>query len=151
TMLTDEQIATIHRLHFEENWTIRKIASHLHIGRRTIAKYLVNPAPVAVRSRSSKLDPFKPMIQDWLRQDSTVTAAVIEQRLRQQGFAGGHTIIRDYLQATRQETKKRRAYVRMEPGAGERFEIDWGHFGSLAYDGAPRKLYAFCLVECHSR
>src|SRR5919205_370204 len=117
-MLTDEQIATIHRLHFVENWTVRKIASHLHIGRRTITKYLANPAPVAVqRSRSSKLDPFKPMIQDWLQQD----------------------------------TKKRRAYVRMEPGAGERFEIDWGHFGSLVYDGAPRKLYAFCLVECHSR
>jgi transposase len=135
-----------------EHWTLRKIARHLHIGRRTIAKYLANPAPVAVhRSRSSKLDPFKPMIQDWLQQDPTVTGAVIEQRLRQQGFSGGHTIIRDYLYAIRQETKQRRAYVRMEPVAGERFEIDWGHFGSLVYDGAPRKLYAFCLIECHSR
>ena len=35
--------------------------------------------------------------------------------------------------------------------AGERFEIDWAHFGSLIYNGAPRKLYAFALVECHSR
>lgn len=151
-MLTDEQIATIHRLHFVENWTVRKIARHLHIGRRTIAKYLANPAPVTVqRSRSSKLDAFKPMIQDWLQQDPTVTSAVIEQRLHQQGFSGGHTIIRDYVHAIRQETNKRRAYVRMEPAAGERFEIDWGHFGSLVYDGATRKLYAFCLVECHSR
>lgn len=151
-MLTDEQIATIHRLHFVENWTVRKIARHLHIGRRTIAKYLTNPAPGAVqRSRSSKLDSFKPMIQDWLQQDPTVTGTVVEQRLRQQGFSGGHTIIRDYLHAVRQDTKKRRAYVRMEPAAGERFEIDWGHFGALIYDGAPRKLYAFCLIECHSR
>src|SRR5262249_26691176 len=109
-MLTDEQIATIHRLHFAENWTIRKIASHLHIGRRKIAKYLTTPAPAPVqRSRSSKLDPFKPMIQDWLQQDPTVTATVVEQRLRQQGFDCGHTIIRDYLHAIRQETKKRRA------------------------------------------
>ena len=92
-MLTDEQIATIHRLHFVENWTLRKIARHFHIGRRTIAKYLANPAPAAVhRSRSSKLDPYKPLIQDWLQQDPTVTATVIEQRLRQLGFAGGHTI-----------------------------------------------------------
>jgi len=44
-----------------------------------------------------------------------------------------------------------RAYVRMEPGPGERFEIDWGHFGALLYQGHARKLYAFCLVECHSR
>ncbi|HZD11036.1 MAG TPA: IS21 family transposase, partial [Candidatus Binatia bacterium] len=41
--------------------------------------------------------------------------------------------------------------VRMEPSAGERFEIDWGHFGALLYQGHARKLYAFCLVECHSR
>ena len=39
----------------------------------------------------------------------------------------------------------------MEPSAGERFDIDWGHFGALLYNGTPRKLYAFCLVECHSR
>jgi transposase len=44
-----------------------------------------------------------------------------------------------------------RAYVRMEAAAGERFEIDWGHFGVLSYQGHARKLYAFCLVECHSR
>src|SRR5260370_14564954 len=34
---------------------------------------------------------------------------------------------------------------------GERFEIDWGHFGALDYQGDQRKLYAFALVECHSR
>ena len=37
------------------------------------------------------------------------------------------------------------------PAPGERFDIDWGHFGALIYNGTPRKLYAFCLVECHSR
>jgi len=39
----------------------------------------------------------------------------------------------------------------MEPSPGERFEIDWGHFGALDYQGDQRKLYAFCLVEGHSR
>ena len=67
------------------------------------------------------------------------------------GYDGGITIIKDYLQAVRRSSAARRAYVRMEPAAGERFDIDWGHFGALAYNGATRKLYAFCLVECHSR
>ena len=49
------------------------------------------------------------------------------------------------------QTASRRAFVRMEPSPGERFDIDWGHFGVLLYNGTPRKLYAFCLVECHSR
>jgi transposase len=39
----------------------------------------------------------------------------------------------------------------MEPGPGERFEVDWGHFDTLSYQGHARKLYAFCLVECRSR
>ena len=39
----------------------------------------------------------------------------------------------------------------MEPIAGERFEVDWGHFGALDYSGDSRKLYAFALVDAHSR
>ena len=151
-MLTNEQIDTIHRLHFVEKWTIRKIAKHLHIGRRSIAKYLSKPVQTPLhRTRTSKLDSFKPAIEEWLEQDPSVTAAVIFQGLRDRGFTGGYTIVKDHLQAVRAETKTRRAFVRMEPAAGERFEIDWGHFGALVYEGDARKLYAFCLIECHSR
>lgn len=151
-MLTPEQINDIHRLHWAEKWPVRKIARHLHIGRRTIAKYLEAPAPARTRrDRTSKLDPFKPAITDLLRQDPTANAPVIAQRLRPLGYDGGFTIVKDYLRAVRQDSAARRAYVRMEPAAGERFDIDWGHFGALVYNGATRKLYAFCLVECHSR
>jgi len=38
---------------------------------------------------------------------------------------------------------KTRAFVRVEPSPGERFEVDWGHFGVLDYFGDKRKLYAF--------
>jgi DNA-binding transcriptional regulator LsrR (DeoR family) len=48
-MLTTEQINTLHRLHFAEHWSIRKIARHLHLGRRTIAQYLAKPARTAAR------------------------------------------------------------------------------------------------------
>ncbi|MGA8439273.1 MAG: DDE-type integrase/transposase/recombinase [Candidatus Sulfotelmatobacter sp.] len=61
------------------------------------------------------------------------------------------SILKDYLHTARTQTSAQRAYVRMEPAPGERFEIDWGHFGALLYQGQARKLYAFCLVECHSR
>ena len=67
-MLTPDQINDIHRLHWAEKWPLRKIARHLHIGRRTIAKYLQAPAPAPTRrDRASKLDPFKPAIDDLLR------------------------------------------------------------------------------------
>jgi len=93
-MLTPEQINNIHRLHWGEKQSVRKIARQLHLGRRTIAKYLTTPAPPPVhRDRSSKLDSFKPAIAELLEQDSTVSVALIEQRLRAQGFDGGMTIV----------------------------------------------------------
>jgi transposase len=151
-MLTTEQINTIHRLHFAEHWSIRKIARHLHIGRRTIAQYLVTPARTAARrQRASKLDPFKATIAELLEQDAEASAVVVAQRLRPLGFDGGLSILKEHLQRVRMHRQAKRAYVRMEPAAGERFEIDWGHFGVLSYQGHARQLYAFCLVECHSR
>jgi transposase len=151
-MLTADQINTIHRLHLIEKWPLRKIARHLKIGRRTLAKYLETPAPpVTHRDRRSKLDPFKPAIAELLEKDPAAPATVLIEHLRTLGFEGGITILKDYLQAVRMETKNRRAYVRVEPSPGERFDIDWGHFGALLYNGSPRKLYAFCLVESHSR
>jgi hypothetical protein len=41
--------------------------------------------------------------------------------------------------------------VRIESNPGDCFQIDWGHFGAIDYQGDKRKLYAFCCIECHSR
>ncbi|MBL8217957.1 MAG: IS21 family transposase [Bryobacterales bacterium] len=151
-MLTSEQINAIHRLHWAEHWSTRRIANHLHIGRDTIAKYLHNPAPaVSRRQRGSILDPFKPAIQEMLEKDPRVSAQLVRDKLHPLGYQGGFTLVKDYLQALRTHASPQRAYVRMEPPPGDRFEMDWGHFGSLDYNGAWRKLYAFCLIECHSR
>jgi len=151
-MLTTDQINDLYRLYWSERWPIRKIERHLRMSWRTIKKYLDAPAQgPALRQRDSKLDPFKPTIAEWLEKDPSVPAAVIEQRLRPLGYRGGHTILRDYVHNARPPLKPKRAFLRMEPPPGERFEVDWGHFGVLDYAGDKRKLYAFALVEAHSR
>jgi hypothetical protein len=58
---------------------------------------------------------------------------VIARQLRALGFDGGLSILKEHLHSVRPNTQSKRAYVRMEPGPGERFEIDWGHFGVLSY------------------
>jgi transposase len=151
-MLSPEQINDLHRFYWSERWTIRKIERHLHMSWRTIKKYLDAPAQNASqRQRESKLDAFKSMIADWLEKDPTVTAAVIQQRLRPLGYRGGHSILREHVHHLRPQLKPARAFLRMEPPPGERFEVDWGHFGVLPYSGDARKLYAFALVDAHSR
>jgi AraC-like DNA-binding protein len=105
-MLTAEQINTIHRLHFAERWSIRKIARHLHIGRRTIAQYLAtSPRTPARRKRASKLDPFKATIAELLDQDAEASAVLIAQKLRSLGFDGGLSILKEYLQRVRMNTQ----------------------------------------------
>ncbi|MBM3535734.1 MAG: IS21 family transposase [Alphaproteobacteria bacterium] len=151
-MLTTDQINDLHRLYWSEHWPIRKIERHLRMSWRTIKKYLDTPAQArAQRQRESKLDPFKTTIAEWLEKDPSVTAAVIEQKLRPLGYRGGHTILREYVHAARPPLKSSRAFLRMEPPPGERFEVDWGHFGVFDYSGDKRKLYAFAVVEAHSR
>jgi len=151
-VLNAQPINEIHRLYHDEHWSMRKIARHLHLARKTIRKYLDSPAPVpALRQRTSKLDPFKATVAELLEPDPHASAVVIRQRLQPLGYQGGITILRAYISSLRTKLHQLRAFVRMEPGAGERFEIDWGHFGALDYQGDKRKLYAFCLVEGHSR
>jgi len=89
-------------------------------------------------SAASKLDPFKPAIAEFLEQDAHAPATVIAQRLRQLGFSGGLSILKEYLHRVRAQASAKRAYVRMEPGPGERFEVDWGHFDALFYQGHAR-------------
>ena len=101
-MLDTEQINDLHRLYWSEHWPIRKIEKQLNIGWKTIRKYLDAPAQnCAHRDRPSKLDPFKAAISEWIEKDSTVTAAVIEQRLRAMGYDGGHSILRGYVRNIR--------------------------------------------------
>jgi hypothetical protein len=92
-MLTPEQINEIHRLHFVEKWSQRRIAKHLNIGRHTLAKYLLTPAPPpSRRDRVSKLDAFKPALTELLERDAQAPASVLMQRLQTLGYDGGITI-----------------------------------------------------------
>jgi transposase len=149
--ITDDKINEIHRLGWGEEWSERRIANALGLDRGTVHKYLHNPYRVPVtRSRTSKLDPYKELIYDLVQRDPKVTSAILLRHLRSIGYTGGRTIIGDYLRTIRPRRKKR-AFVRIEVSPGDRFEVDWGHFGALDYDGDPRKLYAFAMIECHSR
>jgi transposase len=151
-MLTSDQINDLHRLYVSEKWPIRKIERHLNMGWKTIKKYLETPAQGgAARERRSKLDPFKAVIAECLEKDPCITAALILQQIKDLGYSGSHAILQEYVRKVRPQPASKRAFVRMEPFAGERFEVDWAHFDVLNYSGDLRKLYAFALIDAHSR
>ena len=148
-MIDRRLVFEIHRL-ADEGLSVRKIARALKLDRATVDKYLAEPNPVrAPVIRASKLDPFKEMIQQLLERDRDASATVIRQRLKAHGFDGGLTIVRAYLRKVRPKPKE--AFIRFESRPGQQFQLDWGHFGSLAYGSTSRKLYALAVIECHSR
>ncbi|MDY6791758.1 MAG: IS21 family transposase [Thermodesulfobacteriota bacterium] len=145
-------IFEIHRLN-DLNWSERKIARYLRIGRSTVKKYLNNPDHTSAKrkKRASKLDVYRELINQLLKQDPQVKAPVVLQRIRNQGFDGRITIVRDYLLKLRGRQSSRRAFIRFESPPGKQLQIDWGHFGHLQYGQTKRKLYALAVIESYSR
>ena len=146
-------IEAIYRMSHEQKLSHREISRQLGVARKTILKYLENPlANTVVRKpRLSKLDSFKPVIRELLDQCPRASSVVIAQRIRPLGYTGGRSILQEYVATLRRVQQPPRAYVRVESSPGDCFQIDWGHFGALDYQGDRRKLYAFCCIECHSR
>jgi len=137
----------------EQGFSIRSIARQLQIDRETVTKYLADVGPVKARRaiQKSKLDPYKEMIAGMICQCSDVKAPVVLQRIKDKGFTGEITIVRDLLRQLRGESLQRQAFIRFETEPGEQIQIDWGHFPSLTYGADRRKLYALAVVEGHSR
>ncbi len=151
-MIDRQTVFEIHRLH-NLGWKERKIARKLAISRPTVRKYIEDPEPVRQHRnpRGSKLNPFRDLIQAFVEEDPEVNAAVILQHIKEQGFDGKITIVRDYLRALRGQRRLPTAFIRFESDPGKQMQIDWGHFGHLVYKDTKRKLYALAVIECYSR
>lgn len=150
-MLDRRTVFEIHRLK-DEGGSVRGIAKRLGINRETVTHYLEHPDQVITkRTRSSKLTPYYELIDELLKEDPSVKAPVILQRISAVGFEGEITILRDYLREKRGQIKERQAFIRFESEPGEQMQIDWGHFGSLSYGDTSRRLSALAVVESYSR
>jgi transposase len=130
--------------------TVAQTARALHLHPRTVAKWSARShferrRPV---SRGSLLDPFKPRITRLL--DTYPYSAVqIFQRLREEGYGGGLTILRDYVRRIR--PPRRPVYLKLNFAAGECAQVDWGSFGSVAVGNTRRRLSFFVMVLAYSR
>ncbi|MDM8517934.1 IS21 family transposase [Desulfobacterales bacterium HSG16] len=150
-MIDRETVFEIYRLHYL-GFSIKKISETIRLDWKTVAKYLDNPHPGKIRAeRKSKLDPFKDKISELLEIDPKVSAMVIKQKIEELGYNGGITILKDHLRTVRKFRKEKDAFIRFESMPGKQMQIDWGHFGSLGYEKAQRKLYCLSVIECYSR
>jgi len=151
-MINKRTIFEIHRLK-DMQFSIRQIAKTLNLDRGTVSRYIKHPEITCKprRGRPSKLDPFREFIKEMVEQYPKVNAPVVLRQIKNKGFDGEITIVRKYLKVLKYNTGRKQAFIRFESQPGQQIQIDWGHFGSLVYDGSSRKLYALAVIESHSR
>lgn len=152
-MLTPEVQAQILTLHFTDRRTIRSIARETGLDRKTVRRVierrrveLVPKTPV----RASKLDIHRESLQEILRKDPKVTSTALLNHLRELGYTGGITILSDWLRRERGRfVRPKEAFLRLEFGAGEAAQVDWGEFGDVFGDGV--NIHCFAMVMAYSR
>jgi transposase len=121
--------AEVHRLHEREGKSERTIAHLLGMSRTTVQRLLRLPEPPTYeRERpTSVLDPHREAILSMLKQDAHVRATVIREHLQAQGYAGGITILKDFLQEVRPQFLAAQTYQRTSYLPGEIGQVDWWH------------------------
>lgn len=105
----------------------KDIAAALGIHPKTVSRALKRgggPSGKRPGARKSVLDPYKPFV-DKLLEEGVWNAVVIQHKLREQGYAGGVSILRDYIQPKR-VLRKGRSTVRFETPPGRQLQADWG-------------------------
>ena len=149
-MIDYETFCKIHDCRERQRLTVAQTARALHLHPKTVAKWSARShfEPRRSVSRGSALDPFKPRVTRLL--DTYPYSAVqIFQRLREEGYGGGMTILRDYVRRIR--PPKRPVYLKLHFIAGECAQVDWGSFGSVVVGNTRRRLSFFVMVLAYSR
>ena len=140
----------IRHLNQHDGLTAQQIARELAMDVRTVKKWLDQTRfrPRKSSPRASKLDPFKGDIVRML-QAHPYTAIQVLQRLHEQGFEGGYSIVKDYVRKVR--PPKTRAFLTLSFAPGECAQVDWGSYGSVNVGSTRRRLSFFVMVLCYSR
>jgi transposase len=112
-----------------------EIAKRLGVCDRMVRKYLREDFGTKKRKvRLSKLDPVKPIIDTVLQEDPFFNLEVLVQRLRNHGYDGGMSVLRDYAAKVRTEVVTKAAW-RFETEPGFQAQVDWKECGRWHIDG----------------
>jgi transposase len=149
-MIDYQQFCQIKDLHHHQGLNASQIAQTLSLDPRTVAYWLAQERfrPRKEVLRASKLDPFKAQIVQMLEK-YPYSAAQIWQRLKEQGFDGGYSIVKAYVRRVRPTRKS--AFLKLAFAPGECAQVDWGSFGSVPVGQTTRRLSFFVMVLCYCR
>ena len=153
----ENTIITLHG----QGWSIRRISSELFISRKRIRRVLVSnsvlrdttPGEVIIpkKKRLSKLDPYKEFIAELLDKYNNITGQRLYERLKEKGYDGKTTILRDYLKSIRQAGSKTPVRL-VETEPGQRAAHDCSDYNiRFTSTGKAERVTFFSYILSYSR
>ena len=151
-------VVKMRRLFYAEHWKVGTIAAQLGVHHEAVERALglercggVRPdGLMATRVMASKLDPYKPFIDETLAKYPALGAMRVFHMVKERGFPGGYMTVKRYVRRARPQVSSE-AFFRMATLPGEEAQVDWGFFGKLRIGNALRTLCCFVMVLSYSR
>jgi transposase len=147
-VLDVERWAELRREHFVRGVGIKELARRYGIDRNTVRRAVRSQEPPRYRraASASKLDPFKDEIHELLRQDPRLSGVRVRELIEPLGFAGGKTIVDDYLREVRPLFLKPRTFQRTVYRPGEVCQFDLWHTSNPVPVGHGQSRQGFVVV-----
>jgi transposase len=141
--------------------SIRSIAKDLGISRGAVARALARvqaqrdgrAAPLAgprPQPRHSIVDAFEPILKQLLAKYPNLTVERAWQELRQRGFGGGYTVVRQRVRLLRPRPAPA-PVPRFETGPGQQAQMDFGVYDIDFGREGRRRVYLFSYLLGYSR
>ena len=163
---TVADIQVIRHLHLREGWSERRIAKELHLGRRTVHKYLCRDEsteqPVYTRHKPAAaptMGAFQEIVDHWLLGDREAprkqrhTAVRIRARLADEYDAAlSESTVRHFVARRRAAlglAAHKEAYLHLAFDPGELAQVDWGN-ALVVVNGQPVEAWMFCMRLAYS-
>ena len=122
----------------------RQIARELGHSRTTITRALQEPVErsPATRHRASLVDPYRPQIEQWLRDGlSIVRMLELARTDPDHPYTGGRSVFSDHVRRIRQEVQHDQAVadvpLRFEGLPAEYLQVDWGEIRHFPFTQQP--------------
>ena len=145
-------ILDLHR----QGLSVSAIARRTGLDRKTVRKYVESglepPAYGPRQPRPTKVSPFEPYLRERVAVYPDLTGSRLHREIRELGYAGGYTIVKDFLREVRPSAPTG-FEVRFETPPGRQAQVDFAHFRTVFTDepGVERVVWLFSLVLGHSR